>query len=69
MHATLPQLTLMSIAQLGSLPFMIIGIVEVNDSAFIDKKQKTMWTFGFIALTLITGIIYLLSERKKLLSN
>jgi hypothetical protein len=52
-----------------SLPFVINGIVEVNDSDYINRKQKTMWTFGFIVGPLLTGLIYLLAERKRIVSS
>ncbi len=57
------------LAQFAALPFIIMAIVDVNSSEYIDKKQKTMWTFGFLVLTLISGILYLVSERKRLVAN
>jgi hypothetical protein len=55
---------IMAIGHFFSIPFMVAGIVELNNSDRIDKKEKTMWTFGFIALTFITAILYFASERK-----
>ena len=52
-----------------SLPFMVTAIVELNASDRIDRKEKIMWTFGFIAMTLLTGILYFISQRKRVLSN
>ena len=57
----------LALAQFFSIPFMVTAIVELNNSDRIDRSEKTMWTFGFIALTLITGILYFISQRKRVL--
>ena len=46
-----PPMLAMAIIHFFSIPFMVAAIVELNNSDRIDKKEKTMWTFGFIALT------------------
>ncbi len=53
----------------ASIPFMVTAIVELNESDRIDKKEKTMWTFYFVAAPLLAGILYFLTERKRVLSN
>jgi hypothetical protein len=63
-----PDKLLFPLAQLFSLPFIVTAVVELNSSNRIDKKEKTMWTFGFIALTLITGVLYFISERKRVVA-
>ena len=66
---TFSPLAIMAIVHFFSIPFMVAAIVEVNNSHRIDKKEKTMWTFGFIALTFITAILYFASERKNIVPN
>ena len=58
-----------AIVYVASIPFMVTAIVELNNSDRIDKKEKTMWTFGFVALTFITAILYFTSERKRVLQS
>lgn len=46
--------------------FMIAAITEVSRSQKIDRSEKIMWFFGFIFLTTIAGLIYVLSARKRI---
>ena len=59
----------MVILHFFSIPFMVAAIVELINSDRIDRKEKTMWTFGFVALTFITAILYFASERKNVVPN
>jgi len=45
--------------------FIITAIKEVSNSEKIDRSEKIMWFFGFIFLTTIAGLVYVLSARKR----
>ena len=69
MQNNFPSIVKMVIVHFFSIPFMVAAIVELNNSDRIDRKEKTMWTFGFVALTFITAILYFASERKNVFPN
>lgn len=48
-----------------SLIFIIAAIYEVTQSTKIDRSEKIMWIIGFLFLTTIAGLIYVLSARKR----
>ena len=55
----------LTIGLLASLVFMLISIYEVMSSTYINQSEKIMWVVGFIFLGLITGIVYLVAGRKR----
>ena len=67
-HTDFAQPILM-LALLLSLGYIIIGIMEVQNSKNLDQSEKIMWTIGFIFFGTITGIVYLLVGRKKALQT
>ena len=54
------------IGMLLTLPYVIIGIIEVKNSKKINNSEKIMWTIGFLFLSLITGLIYLFFGKKRI---
>jgi hypothetical protein len=51
------------------LVFIALSIYEVNTSRRIDRTSKAIWTIGFILMSGITGLIYLLSGRKRIVRH
>ena len=54
---------------LGLLPwlvFMLFALYEIVNSDKIDGLMKFLWVLGFFLLGIFTGLLYVLSERKKL---
>ena len=48
-----------------TLLYVIIGIIEVNDSEKIQSSEKTLWTIGFIFFNFFVGLYYL-AKRKNI---
>lgn len=46
--------------------FIGIAIFEVLTSRRIHRSEKALWTVGFLFMGLLTGLFYLLSERKRI---
>ena len=59
--------TLMTVGFCCVLLFVILAIYEVNTSTEIDRTEKIMWTVGFLFMALITGLVYLLAGRKRVM--
>lgn len=55
------------IGLLCTLSYIILGIFEVNNSPKIDKPEKYMWAIAFIFFGFITGLVYLISGRKRIM--
>ncbi len=64
----------------NSNPFLIIGIIasiiyiglaiyEIRTSTQIDRTEKTMWTVAFIFMSGLTGLIYFVMGRKRIVSK
>lgn len=51
---------------IAGVVFMITAIMEVSRSEKIDRSEKIMWIAGFLFLTTIAGLIYVLSARKRI---
>jgi hypothetical protein len=49
-----------------TLPFAIIGIIEVKNSKKIYTPEKIIWSIGFMFLSIITGILYLSFGKKRI---
>ena len=59
----------MIIGLLSQLVFIIICLTEISKSDKIDGTEKFMWFIGFIFIGTITGLVYLLSARKRIITN
>lgn len=55
------------IGLIATLFYIVIGIIEVNNSNKINNSEKVMWTIGFIALNFLAGLLYLISGRKRII--
>ena len=61
--------TLLMVALLASLIFIVSAIYEVNVSKRIHRSEKVMWTLGFLFTSGIAGIVYMLSARKRIVQR
>jgi len=57
--------TLLLLSVIAGVVFIFTAIKEVSNSEKIDRSEKIMWFFGFIFLTTIAGLVYVLSARKR----
>jgi hypothetical protein len=51
----------------ATLVYMVIVLYEVFRSTRINKSEKIMWTICIILLSPITGLVYILSGRKRII--
>ena len=49
--------------------FECFVIYEVLQSNRIERTEKIMWTIGIIFFGVITGILYLVTGRKRIVNN
>jgi lipid-A-disaccharide synthase-like uncharacterized protein len=49
-----------------SLVFIATALYEILTSRRIERSEKLLWTIGLVFLAGITGLLYLLSERKRI---
>ena len=59
----------MIIGLLSQLAFIILSLTEISKSNKIDGTEKFMWFIGFIFMGTITGLVYILSARKRIITN
>jgi hypothetical protein len=45
--------------------FVFMCIYEIMNSKWIEKQEKLMWVVGFLFFWMITGLVYILSGRKR----
>ena len=60
---------IIAIGSLISICFIILSLFEVVNSDTISKNEKTMLITGLILTKPITGLIYIVSGRKRILKN
>lgn len=60
---------LMVSAAIITLVYILIGIYEVYRSGLIPSSEKMMWTAGFLFLSSLTGLLYLISGRAKVVDK
>ena len=46
--------------------YTITALYEILPSKKIDSSEKLMWTTGFLFFNTITGLVYLLTARKRI---
>lgn len=46
--------------------FLLFALYEIVNSDKIDGLIKFLWVLGFFLLGIFTGLLYVISERKKL---
>ena len=49
--------------------FAALAIYEVLQSNRIEKNEKFMWMIGLLFLGTLTGILYLVTGRKRIVNN
>jgi hypothetical protein len=65
-----PGATILLIIGLSSLAvFIITALYEVYNSKTINSSEKLMWTVGFLCLSSIAGLVYVLVGRKRVIRN
>jgi hypothetical protein len=57
------------IAIIATLIFMLTAIYEVTSSNRISRREKIIWIIGFVLMNTIVGLIYLLSERRRIVAK
>ena len=57
------------IGLLSQLVFIILSLTEISKSERIDGTEKFMWFIGFIFMGTISGLLYILSARKRIITN
>jgi hypothetical protein len=50
-----------------TLAYVIIAIFEINSSDRITSKEKIIWTVALIFFNVLTGLIYFLIARPRIL--
>jgi hypothetical protein len=65
MHYPGAQLLLIA-GLISMLVFCYVAISEIKSSTKIDGSKKFMWIFGLIFFGTITGLVYLLSARNRI---
>ena len=59
---------LMIIGILATIGYVVVGILEVNKSSKINGSEKFMWIVGFVFLSFIAAILYLLSGQRRVIN-
>jgi len=52
-----------------SLIYIVMSLVEIFDSKKVDGLEKFMWLIGFIFISQITGFVYIILGRKRIIRN
>jgi hypothetical protein len=60
-------IVILIIGALSTLIFILTSLNEVLSSTRIKKSEKIMWTICLILLNWITGFVYLISGRKRII--
>jgi hypothetical protein len=68
MHYPYSQIVLV-VGLLSLVVFWIVAISEIKSSTRITGSEKFMWIIGLIFCGSITGLVYLLSGRKRIINN
>jgi NADH:ubiquinone oxidoreductase subunit 2 (subunit N) len=58
---------LLTIGLISLALFVLMSILEIMNSKKIEGTEKFMWVIGFLFFGLITGLIYMLSARKRII--
>ena len=61
--------TMINLGLIIGLIFIVAAIFEVVTSKRINNSEKTMWTIGFILLSGLVGLIYIISGRRRVIAN
>jgi len=59
-------LFLLVLGLLSWVVFLLFALYEIVNSDKINGVMKFLWVLGFFLIGIFTGLLYVLSERKKL---
>lgn len=59
-------LFLLVLGLLSWVVFLLFAFYEIVNSNKINGLMKILWVLGFFLIGIFTGLVYILSERKKL---
>jgi hypothetical protein len=48
-----------------TLVYTVIALYEIHGSRKLPVSEKVMWTIGFLFLNTVTGLLYILMGRKR----
>jgi len=60
---------LLTVGLLCSLVYVVLCFMEISNSNKVNGLEKLMWLVGFIFISQITGLVYILSSRKRIITN
>ncbi len=66
MHFPLGQILIL-LGLVFTMVYVIIALYEINKSDRITPDEKIMWTAGFILISTVTGLLYLIMGRPRIL--
>ncbi len=61
--------TLLIIGFSFSLLFIVLALMEVFSAKHLERSEKIMWLVGFLFITAITGFVYVISGRKRIVEK
>ena len=61
--------TLLVVGVVLGLIFIVSSLYEVRTSKRINSSEKTLWTIAFIFMSGITGLVYIISGRRKVVGD
>jgi len=51
------------------LVYVVLCLMEISNSKQVNGLEKLMWLVGFIFISQIAGIVYILSARNRIIRN
>lgn len=60
---------LLSVGIVISLVYVVLCLMEISNSKQVNGLEKLMWLVGFIFISQIAGIVYILSARNRIIRN
>jgi hypothetical protein len=60
---------ILGIGLLLSLVYIVLCLMEISNSKKVNGLEKLMWLVGFIFISQITGLVYILSARNRIIRN
>ena len=60
---------LLSVGIVISLVYVVLCLMEISNSKQVNGLEKLMWLVGFIFISQIAGLVYILSARNRIIRN
>jgi phosphoglycerol transferase MdoB-like AlkP superfamily enzyme len=60
--------TFLTLGILAAIAYIYVALNEIWKSN-IPRHEKIQWTFGFLLINSIAGLVYLISGRKKVMNS